>query len=610
MIVNANNKSAIFQKKILLKSAKSTLCMAVRIILFATSVGRVPPKNCVSKITASLILLVLLLPLASCAQTQTTELLNNPGFESFSTGSNQPWEDNSWGGATATYFPEKNNVRNGNYAQKITVTSLGSGKVQFRQNYTFLKGRKYQASLWLRAATAMPINIMLRENAHPFRAYAIKTVQVGTEWQKVTIKGKFHSDVYGSLMVIPETVGTFWIDDASLVDTTAPLSESVVLQGNVPDEYLGLHINCKGCFSGSWPSANFGIWRLWDAGVTWKDLEPSKGQWNWQTMDYLTSEAQKHGVKVIYTLGITPQWAAARPNDGGVYGAGSSSEPKNIEDWRAYVRTVATRYKGKIHHYEIWNEVNYQGHWTGTVDKMIELTKEAYQIIKEVDPSAKVLTPNCTWDIGNQWMNDFLFKGGAQYADVVSYHWYFGIVPENILPHIWNLRQLMQSYGIHKPVWNTEGAAIKEKNYVPTDDEARGSVARAYITQWAFGVSNLSWYMWDMDTSNHADWVKITSGDRITPTIAGIAYREVIEWLKGAQMTKKNFDDATNTWIITLKRENGYVGRIIWNTSDSRNFPVPASWGIVRKRDLAGSSINVRGTTSVSIGKAPILLEN
>ena len=115
-------------------------------------------------------------------------------------------------------------------------------------------------------------------------------------------------------------------------------------------------------------------------------------------MDYLVGEAQKRGVKVTYTLGMTPQWAAARPNDWSVYGSGSSSEPQNMEDWRNYVRTVATRYKGKIHHYELWNEADYHGFYTGSVDTMVELAKQAYKIIKEIDPNAIVLTPNCTAD--------------------------------------------------------------------------------------------------------------------------------------------------------------------------------------------------------------------
>ena len=66
-------------------------------------------------------------------------------------------------------------------------------------------------------------------------------------------------------------------------------------------------------------------------------------------------------------FGMTPGWAAQDRNAKSHYFVGASSPPADIEDWRAYVRAVATRYKGRIRYWELWNEVNDKLFYSGAV---------------------------------------------------------------------------------------------------------------------------------------------------------------------------------------------------------------------------------------------------
>src|SRR5882672_950381 len=93
------------------------------------------------------------------------------------------------------------------------------------------------------------------------------------------------------------------------------------------------------------------------------------------------------------------------------------SRPKDLEDWRTFVRTIATRYKGRIHAYEIWNEPNVKRFWTGSIDQWVALTREASVIINSIDPQAIVVSPPATSFPGIKWLPEFLSKGG-QYVDV------------------------------------------------------------------------------------------------------------------------------------------------------------------------------------------------
>ena len=75
---------------------------------------------------------------------------------------------------------------------------------------------------------------------------------------------------------------------------------------------------------------------------------------------------------------------------------GAASAPKSLAAWDAFVTQVVKRYKGRITAYQIWNEASLVMFWDGTPEAMAELTKRAYDIIKEEDPKARVVAASTT----------------------------------------------------------------------------------------------------------------------------------------------------------------------------------------------------------------------
>jgi hypothetical protein len=173
-----------------------------------------------------------------------------------------------------------------------------------------------------------------------------------------------------------------------------------------------------------WPPIPIGSWRLWDSRVAWPQLEPNKGQWNLALLDQYLSLAEEHKTEVLLPLGLSPQWASARPMEHSVYQPGNAAEPANVADWQNYVDTVATHCKGRVHAYEIWNEPNEKGFWTGTTSQMVILTQAASNIIHRIDPSAIVISPSATTSTGPTWLSEFFNYGGGKYVDVIGYHFY------------------------------------------------------------------------------------------------------------------------------------------------------------------------------------------
>jgi len=58
-------------------------------------------------------------------------------------------------------------------------------------------------------------------------------------------------------------------------------------------------------------------------------------------------------IRIMFTLGQTPTWASSAPDVENVYGPGYGSVPRDIEDWKRFVRALLRRYGGWIHSVEV-----------------------------------------------------------------------------------------------------------------------------------------------------------------------------------------------------------------------------------------------------------------
>lgn len=371
----------------------------------------------------------------------------------------------------------------------------------------------------------------------------------------------------------------------------------------IPATFFGMHIH-RAPVSTPWPSVPFKAWRLWDTHTTWAQLEPRKGDWDWRMLDRTVDLAQSHGVEVLYTMGRSPRWASARPNDRGRNPnaePGGMAEPRDLEDWRNYVRKVATRYKGRIKAYEVWNEPNLPNFYSGTPEAMVSLAREAYTVLKQVDPTITVVSPSAVGPTGLPWLEEYLKLGGGKYADVIGYHFYVrGQDPEAMLGFIDQVHEITRKYGVaDKPLWNTEAGWLQPYRIDPQDGPA--FMARAYILNWADGVSRFYWYAWD----NQGARVRMTEDDEATSTPTARAYAELQRWMVGARMDSVKKDDAT--WICQLSRD-GMNSWILWNPDHNTRFDVPRAWGVGTVRRLSGDSASFSGG-KIEVGTTPILVE-
>ncbi|HEX8799381.1 MAG TPA: glycosyl hydrolase [Terriglobales bacterium] len=366
----------------------------------------------------------------------------------------------------------------------------------------------------------------------------------------------------------------------------------------VPQSYFGMHIH-RPLTTTPWPDLPFKTWRLWDTGTTWADLEPRKGEWHFDTLDGMVKLAAAHQVEVLLTFGRTPGWASSDPQAS--FGKVERAAPRAMEDWRDFVRAVATRYKGRIRAYEVWNEPNLKEFYSGDVPTLVEMTREAADIVHSVDPSALVTSPSPTTINGVPWLEAFLQAGGARYVDVIAYHLYVTPdKPEQIVPLARAIKAAMAKYNAKLPLWNTEIGWSKPKIFAD-DYEASAYVARSLLLAWASGVERFYWYAWD-----NTNWVtlKVSTPNDFRANTNALAYKTMENWITGKRV-KNCSQSPDGTWVCRLMDSAG-DSYIFWNPDRTAPFQLPigllgkGSWFIT---DLDGRS------SKISDGSVPANLQ-
>jgi hypothetical protein len=105
----------------------------------------------------------------------------------------------------------------------------------------------------------------------------------------------------------------------------------------------------------------------------------------------------------------------------------------DIEEFLEYAKMIATRYKGKIQYYEVWNEPNVNA-WQQNVstNNYIKITHKLIPIIREADPQAKIVI-GATANL--QGEKDYFFNliqsDIIPLVDGISIHPMYGVSPEH-----------------------------------------------------------------------------------------------------------------------------------------------------------------------------------
>lgn len=380
----------------------------------------------------------------------------------------------------------------------------------------------------------------------------------------------------------------------------------------VTAEFFGLHDHDPvGDAPAGWPQTKFGSYRAWDAAVTWREIELAPGQFSFDRLDAMVDTAESHDTGVLLVLGQTPAFHAKQPTAESFYGEGAASPPK-LKAWKTYVRTVAERYAGRNVEYQVWNEPNVSGFWSGSPQAMANLTKATYDVLSEIDPKPLLAAPALVTRLSGQrsWINRYYGstvdgQPVSDFFDVVSFQLYPAAegTPETSMELLVAMREMLATYGVDKPIWNSEiNYGLTGVEVEPTGaKQQQANVAQTYILNAANGIERVYWYGWDQQLI--VDTL-LTEVDGATTTAAGEAFKTVRKWLTGATVSCSQ--DAQGTYACTL---NGPAGQqtVFWNPDGDARVTVPE--GADQAQEVGSKAQPASAGSTLDVGILPVLVD-
>ena len=133
----------------------------------------------------------------------------------------------------------------------------------------------------------------------------------------------------------------------------------------------------------------------------------------------MVQDAESHDVHLLGILGFCPPWASS--------GGDAFYPPRSVREWQGYVSAIVGRYRGRIHHWILWNEPNSNTFFHGSAEQFIrQVLIPGAEAAHAADPECKIVGPELAhltgahWDT---WLDRILAEAGP-YLDVISHHCY------------------------------------------------------------------------------------------------------------------------------------------------------------------------------------------
>lgn len=247
-----------------------------------------------------------------------------------------------------------------------------------------------------------------------------------------------------------------------------------------------------------------------------------------QDVDEFITALSREGVNIVLNLGTgmgldrhefgpdcwgDPGWGVLGQRE--PHRRFTTAEERNA--YIEYVSFMVNHFKGRIHHYEIWNEPNIQ--WSPdvcyaeiAVEDYAALVRETAPVIRRIDPDAKIIAGAVALFGSEQraWLLTMLRNGVAPLIDGISWHPFFGTGPETCVgkcpePRYWEtypanviafkgeaaLLGFNGDYYVDEMVWRSNVDFVPSEPPIYTESQAAKLAARANVLHLGLGFEEV-----------------------------------------------------------------------------------------------------------------------
>lgn len=161
----------------------------------------------------------------------------------------------------------------------------------------------------------------------------------------------------------------------------------------------------------------------------WRDIEGiEKGKYDWWRTDQIVSAVERANLRLLVRIDRQPFWSQEPDSS-----LKENRPPADLQNFRDFCQAMASRYKGRIAAYQIWNEPNLSREWGDQPPSPTEYTAllaACSQGIREADSEAIVisagLSPTGTDSVDAmpdaKFLQQMYEAGASAYFDVLGVH--------------------------------------------------------------------------------------------------------------------------------------------------------------------------------------------
>ena len=273
----------------------------------------------------------------------------------------------------------------------------------------------------------------------------------------------------------------------------------------------------------------------------------------------LFEEGKRRGIRFFGLLNTTPPGCSLMPGDG--YWA----QP-NLDRWREMCAAVMTEFKGKIDHWEIWNEPDGFAFWgfspgVSRAEHHAKMVNIAAEVAASISPKIRVMRPSVT-ATGEAYFQEFLEAGGLDRIDTITFHFPAGRSPGEWYRRV--ARQLRERYPEREfKFWISE-CEFYLQNLIAMLAEER-PLPRFLYTIRDKGVGR--------DVFEHENGMCKYNGQ---PKDKFVAYQFLVRMLAGAEPAGRILF-AENLEGYRFRKEGRWIAAV-WSPGTSPIQPIPAGY--------------------------------
>jgi glycosyl hydrolase family 39 (putative alpha-L-iduronidase) len=188
--------------------------------------------------------------------------------------------------------------------------------------------------------------------------------------------------------------------------------------------------------------------------IGWDGVEPEKDHYDLAFWDAFVDLAEQQGIRLIPYVAYTPRW-----NSDGQAEDYWKTPPRDVSQFGELMQLLATRYRGRIHSWELWNEPDNRDYWLGTAAQYALLLEAGAAAVHAVDPKLEVVSGGLAG--GVPFLRElFAQKRAAAAIDIVNLHSYYETWNPNPLEtipsYVADVSRTIRSNGGKQRLWMAE----------------------------------------------------------------------------------------------------------------------------------------------------------